>query len=311
MENDHREDVNESAKRTQPNVEAPFDGVAYRYDRDFSHHPIGIRKRTIVRRYVEPLLRSTWDVLELNCGTGEDALWIAPNVRSLTSTDISAEMVRVASEKFDRFARSRDLDDSPARRNNVRFCRMPIEALWQSGINATGQTAAERTELDPLDRQYNLIFSDFDGFNCVNDLPALVRGLAEHLEPGGEVIAIFMSDHCAVEMLHRRVTSLIGRGKPGGSISRKSGEEIHIGDGRGVTTYFHPIRELIARFLEAGFSLRSMRGIGLVTPPTRLRDFYQRNLRLFQALEPIEDLLSPLPPFSRYADHVLVHFRMK
>lgn len=38
-------------------------------------------------------------VLELGCGTGSTALTLAPHVKSLTASDISAEMIRIAEEK--------------------------------------------------------------------------------------------------------------------------------------------------------------------------------------------------------------------
>ena len=44
-------------------------------------------------------LRGTDVVLELGCGTGTTALWLAPHVSRMVATDLSGEMIAIAREK--------------------------------------------------------------------------------------------------------------------------------------------------------------------------------------------------------------------
>ncbi len=74
----------------------PFDAVAHRYDSDFSDTPLGRFKRGIVHRYLKSVVGNRTRVLELNCGTGIDALWLASRGCRVTATDASEGMLDVA-----------------------------------------------------------------------------------------------------------------------------------------------------------------------------------------------------------------------
>ncbi|MEL7222689.1 MAG: methyltransferase domain-containing protein, partial [Bacteroidota bacterium] len=81
----------------------PFDAVADQYDQEFTHTDVGLLQRQLVYQQVEQLL-STYEisrVLELNCGTGEDAVWLAKKGLNVHATDISPKMVAVAQKKGD------------------------------------------------------------------------------------------------------------------------------------------------------------------------------------------------------------------
>ncbi|WP_377508920.1 class I SAM-dependent methyltransferase [Octadecabacter sp. R77987] len=51
------------------------------------------------RERTRSYLASTDTVLEMGCGTGSTALELAPNVRQIIGTDVSSEMVKIATEK--------------------------------------------------------------------------------------------------------------------------------------------------------------------------------------------------------------------
>ena len=264
----------------------PFDGVARSYDQDFTCTPLGIRKRNLVYHYVEDLLRPDWKVLELNCGTGEDALWLSGRTAEVVATDISGEMVKVAEEK----CRS-------GGRTNVTFHQMGIQQLWQ------------REGMLPFDtsKQFDLIFSNFDGLNCLPDLSPLPSAFRNLLTPEGQAILVLMSRFCALETFGYLV-----RGEPGRAFERgrEEGKEIHIGMGMSARTWFHPIGELVQLFRGEGFRVEAIRAIGLLTPPTSMRDFYHRHLSSFRKFERLEERLSPYYPFNRMGDHVLIHVKV-
>ena len=264
----------------------PFDRVAEIYDTDFTNTPLGRRKRDLVQSYLQTILHPDWNVLELNCGTGEDALWMSDYVRQITATDISSGMVEVAEQKRE----ARQI-------GNIRFARMAIEDLWR-----------DHAEHLPFNREerFDLIFSNFDGMNCLADLSPLPEGLHRHLRSDGHLIIVMMARFCVLETL----AGLL-QGNPGKAFQRRrsGGSKVHIGKGSAVQTFFHPVKRIMQLFQDHGFYVVDVRGIGLITPPTSLRDFYHRHINIFRRFEWLEEKLSPIFPFDRMGDHVLIHVR--
>ena len=78
-----------------------FDDTAHQYDHEFSWSPIGLIQRRMVWNFLEKELRTelSASILELNCGTGEDAVWLALNHQQILATDISGEMIKIAQQK--------------------------------------------------------------------------------------------------------------------------------------------------------------------------------------------------------------------
>ena len=111
-----------------------------------------------------PLLPGA-SILEMNCGTGEDARWLADRGVKVLATDISPAMLAVAEAK---------LDSSPARRL-VRF----RELAWE--------------DLATLDEgPFDGALSNFGGLNCVEDLRPVAQALAAKLRPGAIAILCIM-----------------------------------------------------------------------------------------------------------------------
>ena len=80
---------------------APFDATAHGYDQEFTLTQVGRMQRAVTHRYLKELIQTKKpkSVLELNCGTGEDALWLAQQDLLVTATDLSAEMVNATIDK--------------------------------------------------------------------------------------------------------------------------------------------------------------------------------------------------------------------
>src|SRR6478609_2058626 len=130
---------------------APFDGMAADYDRSFTASSIGQRMRAAVWHRLDAAFRPGERVLELNCGTGEDAVHLGSRGVRVLATDTSPAMLAVARAKVAR-AGMTDL---------VEVAPMAIEDL------ATRCPA----------RSFDGVLSNFGGLNCVADL----RGVAHAL----------------------------------------------------------------------------------------------------------------------------------
>ena len=140
-----------------------FDLAAARYDELWTRSPAGQAQRNAVWRHIEPLFRPGMKILDLGCGTGEDALHLADGDVSVRGLDSSSEMVRVA--------RSR-------------------------GVDAT-QLAIENLEC--LHGVYDGALSNFGALNCINRLASLSESLARLVRPGGYLALCTMGRFCAWE----------------------------------------------------------------------------------------------------------------
>ncbi len=54
-----------------------FDAIAEDYDRIFTHSILGNAQRSLIHEYLRCHLHKGQRILDLNCGTGEDAIYLA------------------------------------------------------------------------------------------------------------------------------------------------------------------------------------------------------------------------------------------
>ncbi|HEU4651500.1 MAG TPA: class I SAM-dependent methyltransferase, partial [Croceibacterium sp.] len=143
-----------------------FDPLAGDYDRAFTASAIGLRLRAAVWRRTDRAFAPGDRVLELNCGTGEDAVHLAARGVRVLATDSSPAMLAVARAKAER----------AGLRGLVEFAEMPVEDL--SGL--------------PPRARFDGVLSNFGGLNCVAELPGVARALAAVTRPGGRVLLCVM-----------------------------------------------------------------------------------------------------------------------
>src|ERR1700750_2270801 len=80
-----------------------FDNMASTYDADFTMSGIGKLQRERVWFFLSALLQkkgAALKILEINCGTGEDALRLAALGHQVIATDASAVMIETAKAKL-------------------------------------------------------------------------------------------------------------------------------------------------------------------------------------------------------------------
>src|SRR4030095_16876991 len=99
-------------------IASAFDAIAIEYDKNFNESLIGREQRHVTRHWLQKFLqkKKKLDILEINCGTGEDALWLASLGHTVVATDQSAEMIFEAEKKL-----------SVSGRKNVRFISCDFE----------------------------------------------------------------------------------------------------------------------------------------------------------------------------------------
>ena len=144
---------------------SPFDALAADYDRSFTASAIGQRMRAAVWRRLDTAFAPGERVLELNCGTGEDAVHLAERGVRVLATDVSPGMLAMTRAKVERAGVA----------DRVEVAELPIQDL------------ARR----PAGR-FDGALSNFGGLNCVEDLAGAARALAVAVRPGGRALLCLM-----------------------------------------------------------------------------------------------------------------------
>jgi SAM-dependent methyltransferase len=229
-----------------------------------------------VWRVARKTFRRDDKVLELNCGTGEDALFLARNGVSVYACDASERMIAVA---------NRRLSLGPAGAS-VQFQILPSEDI------------AQLSQLAPFDG----VFSNFAGLNCVTDLAATARNLFGLLRPGAPALLVLSARVCAWETLWYAAHGDVRR-----ATRRWSGHTTgNIGNAT-VEVIYPSVRKL-KQILAPFFVLRSWRGIGVAVPPSYVERAMQRHRGVFSALRLADEVLARVPGFRAVGDHVLLQF---
>ena len=203
------------------------------------------------------LAKSGARVLELNCGTGEDAVWLARQGCRVLATDISPAMIEVARAKVD----AAGLSEQVA----CRVCR----------IQDVGQTTGP----------FDLVFSNFGGLNCVSpaDLQHLSQTLKPLLAPGGRFVAVVMGRFCWWESVYFVLKTNI---KQAARRWNKQPVQAPLGGGAWIDTWYYSPREF-GRFFSA-WRVRRVLPVGFWLPPSYLDPLFVRWPRWLRVLAWLE-----------------------
>src|SRR5437867_6983468 len=82
-------------------ITQPFDAIAETYDDTFSNSSIGRVQRRSVWMETYRIFRAGQRILEINCGTGIDALHLASRGIEVVACDASSRMVAVARRRLE------------------------------------------------------------------------------------------------------------------------------------------------------------------------------------------------------------------
>jgi ubiquinone/menaquinone biosynthesis C-methylase UbiE len=261
---------------TQPQAGLVFDQMAAEYDEVFTRSMIGRAQRDAVWSALTRIFRSGDHVLELNCGTGEDALFLAQRAVAVTACDASQQMIQVASNRL--------RTEYPAA--PIQFNLLSTERLCELQPAATFDGA----------------FSNFSGLNCVTDLKQAAEDLAALLPPDAPLVVCLSTRFCAWEIiwfvLHGKFRKAFRRCP--GRATAKVGEFT-------IDVYYPTLRRLRQLF-SPSFALRSCMGVGITVPPSYVESWIRSYPKLLGILRSVDKIISPLPVFRVIGDHMLLHF---
>jgi ubiquinone/menaquinone biosynthesis C-methylase UbiE len=256
-----------------------FDAAAASYDASFTHAVIGkAQRKRVYERLSEILHKSeTKKILEVNCGTGEDAAWLAQQDFEVVATDISEAMIRVAKSK-------------PGNENLV-FSQADINDLPRHFEN----------------QKFDLIFSNFGGLNCLSlsRLRLFFKNASELLTPGGELVLVIMPRNTKWEQLY-----FLAKADFSNAFRRKEKSAIANVGGQNVLTYYYNPKE-VARLAHDYFDAKKVSPIGFFVPPSYLEPFFGRHPNLFSMLDASESGARHFRFLARHSDHYLIHLRKR
>ncbi|MGP0020861.1 MAG: class I SAM-dependent methyltransferase [Candidatus Sulfotelmatobacter sp.] len=258
---------------------APFDAIADRYDETFTSSLIGEAQRAAVWRKLEKTFRPGDYILEIGCGTGVDACFLAERSIRVAACDCSPQMIDVATRRI----QQRNLQKL------VRPFVMPAEDI---------------TAL-PADELFDGVFSNFGVLNCVEDLKGVASGLARLLKPGAIAVLCWMGPCCAWEigwyLAHRSRDRAFRRFHSGGVSAR-------IADGAFVHVRY-PSVKFLSRAFAPEFRLKAVQGIGVAVPPSYLEPWARRHPRLLQLCGQFDACFGRCLGSRLLGDHVLVQLQ--
>jgi len=155
-------------------------------------------------------------------------------------------------------------------------------------------------KLDMLDgEKFNYVFSNFGGLNCIDDLGKVTTHIPGVLNPGGYVTWVIMPRVCLWEF-----ASILKGNLRAFRRLKRDGVMAHI-DGQYFRTWYHSLTDIRKAFGD-NFEFIESEGLAATSPPP-----YKTDATGYKFLRKLDKVLNRTFPFNRWADHIIVTFRLK
>lgn len=255
---------------------AAFSKQAAAYDRDDAANPILGAMRAQVYDHIDQYLGKECNILELNAGTGIDALRFVKKGHNVHCVEVAGGMVNEIKNKISANA---------------------LESRWSVYQKSF-------TDLESVDVQHiDYVFSNMGGLNCTKDLRAVFQPLVPKLNPGAVLTLVIMTHLSPWDWLSfftlrwRHATRRLGRGPV---MAHLLGETFEV--------FYHSIADT-KKALGTKFKLVQTESLGLFLPPPD-KTYLPKNFpRLFSMLKKIDRSTRNIFPFNRVGDHVVMTFQ--
>jgi ubiquinone/menaquinone biosynthesis C-methylase UbiE len=253
-----------------------FSLTAEKYDAFAVDHPHLARMRGKVYRHLARYLPPEGKILELNAGTGTDAVYLAQQGYTVHATDIAPGMLARVQDKINRLGLSDRL--------TFQECSFTELGSIQGG-------------------PYDAVFSDLGGLNCIPHLGPVIRDLPGVLRPGGIITWVLMPPVCLWEL------GLVFTGQFRLAFRRlaRHGTRAHL-EGRYFTVYYFTPRQVISWF-GSEYEALALEGLAVITPTLESKNLARRHPRLYNLLSWLDDRLSARSPWRGWGDFFILTLR--
>jgi len=256
------------------NTKSAFNKASADYDAHENHNIILKWMRGIVQSVYLKYLKDGDDVLELNSGTGIDAVFLAQHGINVYATDISDEMICIINGK-----------------------------VKANGLE--GKISAETVSFSQISEvksnNFKAVLSNFGGLNCINDYSKLNTDISKKLDSGGYFIAVVMNKFCPWEILFY---SLKLDFKNAFRRFKRSGIDAIIDGGKVRTYYYSPYE--FGRFFKENFRTEKIYTLGYFTPPPYLDGVYNKLKPVSSLLMKLDNVFKGVPFFNYFGDHFII-----
>lgn len=254
-----------------------FDAFAQSYDETFTHSSLGRLLRGRVWQQLGALFPAGSHILELACGTGADALWLAERGVRVTASDGSPEMAQLAMAKT---------------------AASELVQVWECSLQAIA-----RNHYPFPAGPYDGLLSNFGGLNTIVNWRELAESVAGLLRPGAIAVLVPMGPFCPWEIiwygLHGQWRLALRRFRQPAS-ANIAGTTIPI---------WYPSAGQLRQAFAPWFRHLSTHSLGLWLPPSYLEHLALSRPELCQRLNKIEQRTAWLT--KGWGDHYILLLQKK
>jgi len=256
-----------------------FNIIAPAFDESDKSNPILLWMRKVVYEIYLQNIKPGDRVLELNSGTGIDAVYLAEKGINVYATDISDVMIGIL------------------RKN----------AAKQIAAGTIAAGIYPFSEIGKIEKSgFDAAISNFGGLNCISDFRQLSEDLYSKLKPGGKFIAVVMNDFCPWEIFYYLLKLDF---KNAFRRFNKGGIDAALDDEKVKTFYFSPKK--FAKDFEQHFEIAKIYAHGLYTPSPYLLGIYKRIKPVVKLWMKLDEIVKGIFPFNRFGDHFIIVLRRK
>jgi ubiquinone/menaquinone biosynthesis C-methylase UbiE len=257
---------------------AAFSAQASYFDQVYSANEIIQYKRNRVRNHLLKYLNPNSHILELNAGTGEDAIFLARLGHRVHATDIAEGMHQALLRKISH-----------------------TELQKSISTEACSFTALENLQTKG---PFDCILSNFAGLNCTGDLRLVLESFDQLLKPGAIAVLVILPKFCIWETL------MVFKGK-----FKTAFRRFFSGHGRLAKIdlsyfkcwYYNP--RFIQNVMGNKFSVLALEGLCTFVPPSYIISFPEKYPKLYRKLQKTEDKLKSQWPWHSIGDYYIISFR--
>ncbi|WP_168203989.1 class I SAM-dependent methyltransferase [Aliikangiella coralliicola] len=254
-------------------IQSLFDDCAVDYDKTFSRTFLGGYYRSRTHRVFDKYYSGDSRILELNSGTGEDAIYLAESGSQVLATDLSASMLNVINDKV---------------------ARKELE----------GKVSTRILDLQDLDQmagsKFDGVVSNFGGLNCINNWRKFARDAYNLMNDGGILFVCIMGPIVPWEwlwyLLQRDLAEAFRRVK---GKSSWRGEDI-----------YYPKASEFKKIVEAeSFQLVYQEALGTFMPPPYTNKHVEKWPVFYRSMSKLETFVCQSNIACHLSDHYVLVFK--
>lgn len=234
--------------------------------------------RKITREHVNRYLRKEDTILELNAGTGIDAVFFATMGHKIHCIDISEGMLKKLDEKV----------------KNQKLNHLITKQLLSF------------TELNKINgKTFDYIFSNFGGLNCTNNIKQVVNQFKSILTKCGRITLVILPKICPWEL----ASIFKGNFKTAFRRMAKNGVSANI-DGFKFKTFYYSVSDLKKALMD-DFVILEIQGLASISPPPYMEKIFDYFPNIYKMLTNVDEKFSSVFPFNSWADHFILTAELK